>query len=472
MEKRFYDNDFEHFLQRSVKQHRMYPSDKIWRNIQAELHGKRSWPALTIITILVITALTISTILNNHPARAFQQHPFLVTAVEEEKATTPPTEAEQFSYAKITNRSIASEKNTVPIETVTDNTFTKGEIIASATPVTVKQPSVNPSPIVYSKLSVPQLNVAPDVIEQISANRKQSLVSPLTRTDLAVASSYINAASLQQAANKKSSLKKPELVNNHFSYSIPTISTRHKSQRFEYDIYITPSTSYRKLSDDKERNKYQLASGGNAPVAANYSTNVNDVVRHKPALGLEAGFAVLYGISKHVKLTAGLQFNVRQYYIDTYKSGIGAAAIAIVSGNRLDTVWQYSSFSNSNGYSQTKLDNKLYQISVPLGIQWEFFSRKRFGISAAGSIQPTYTLNKNLYIISTDYKFYTDGTPFLRKWNINSSAELDISYKVGDFKWHIGPQIRYQHLPTYSERYPIKEHRMDYGLKIGVTKAF
>ena len=107
---------------------------------------------------------------------------------------------------------------------------------------------------------------------------------------------------------------------------------------------------------------------------------------------------------------------------------------------------------------------------MPIGIQWDFLHYKKFGLSIGGSIEPTITLNKNVYLISTDYKYYTDGTPFLRKWNVNSSAELNLTYKAGKYQWYAGPQVRYQHLPTYNDQYPIKEFRMDYGFRIGFTK--
>ena len=206
------------------------------------------------------------------------------------------------------------------------------------------------------------------------------------------------------------------------------------------------------------------------PFNLSYTAGINDVVRHKPAIGYEVGGALLYKVSNRVRVKVGLQFNVRQYYIDAYQSLLSTASIAIVGGNGLDTMVSITSISNNNGYGKTKLDNKLYQISTPLGFEYDILNFKKFALTAGASIQPTYTLNKSLYVISTDYKYYTNGDPYLRKWNINSSVELNLSYKVGDYKIFIGPQVRYQHLPTYSDLYPIKEHRLDYGLKIGFTK--
>ena len=72
---------------------------------------------------------------------------------------------------------------------------------------------------------------------------------------------------------------------------------------------------------------------------------------------------------------------------------------------------------------------------------------------------------------TSDYKSYADGSSMLRKWNINSSLETTISYAVGNIEWKFGPQVRYQHLPGYSDPYPIKEYLVDYGFKLGFTKT-
>jgi hypothetical protein len=41
MEDHFNDTEFNQFLQNETEKHKMFPSDKIWRNIQHEMHGKK-----------------------------------------------------------------------------------------------------------------------------------------------------------------------------------------------------------------------------------------------------------------------------------------------------------------------------------------------------------------------------------------------------------------------------------------------
>ena len=61
MEKRNQLDAFEEFILDEVNEHKMYPSGRVWDNIRTEVQGNKSWPALTIIALTVLVALTVST---------------------------------------------------------------------------------------------------------------------------------------------------------------------------------------------------------------------------------------------------------------------------------------------------------------------------------------------------------------------------------------------------------------------------
>jgi hypothetical protein len=56
-----------------------------------------------------------------------------------------------------------------------------------------------------------------------------------------------------------------------------------------------------------------------------------------------------------------------------------------------------------------------------------------------------------------------------RKWNINTGFEIFAGYKTGKTDWRIGPQVRYQVFSSFDNKYPIKEHLFDFGVKLGLT---
>jgi hypothetical protein len=290
---------------------------------------------------------------------------------------------------------------------------------------------------------------------------------------------YLSPLTEQPVAENKPSIStKPDTHSSvddylkDFAYTV-TASPR-RNPRFGFQFYVTPSTSYRRLSDEKVKEVIQPAAAAarssNVPLSTS-TADVNEVVRHKPAVGIEMGFALLYTMGPRLKFKTGVQLNVRQYYIETFQSLTNdLATLSLINFRGVETVSFYSPYNNNTGYRQTQLDNKVYQLSVPVGIQWDAIQGKHFGVNTEASIQPTMTLNNNTYLLSTDYKHYTNGDPFIRKWNINTAVGFNLTYRVGNSSWQLGPQVRYQHLPTYSNAYPIREFLMDYGVRLAFTK--
>jgi hypothetical protein len=203
------------------------------------------------------------------------------------------------------------------------------------------------------------------------------------------------------------------------------------------------------------------------------NNGVNEVVRHRPALGLELGFSVLYSLSKRFQLTTGLQLNLRRFEIETFETRTrDLASMSLINTRGVETISFYSPYNNNAGYRATTLSNSMYQISAPVGIQWKVLDGKKWGLTAEASVQPTFTIQANTWLISSDYKHYTEGKDLLRKWNINTGAGVNLTYQTRTATFSVGPQIRYQHLPTYSNLYPVRENLIDYGIRFSITRPY
>lgn len=478
-----YQDEFEQFLQDEVKQHRMYPSDHIWKNIRTELHGYRAWPALTFISLFIITALTISTLLNNHPDRHLNiplvVQPIAVTSPQSVPASLISRAAkttktggyfQKIAAAQITAETFA-ETVFVPLQEllVTD---VKPATLAATTVKTGVSGFRRKNAKLSEQNSVPM--VALPVTAMITENENLAN-SPLDETIETVN----NPQSVSIAERKKEIPAQENQTADDFlkDFNYVTNKPIHRNSKFGFQIYITPSTSYRRLSDEKVKEIIQpaaqqaVSASQNVSLNPNISADVNNVVRHKPAFGLELGFAVLYNMTDRLKFKTGVQLNIRQYYIETFKSLTNdLTSLSLINNRGIETINFYSPFNNNTGYKKAQLDNKVYQLSIPLGVQWDIFQGKHLGLNTEASVQPTFTINNNTYLLSTDYKHYRDGADFIRKWNINTSVGLNLTYKTGIYSWQLGPQIRYQHLPTYSNVYPIKEYLMDYGIRLGFTR--
>lgn len=475
MDRKYYqDNEFEQFLQEELKDHRMYPADEAWNKIRTQMHGNPAWPALTVISLLVIVSLTISTLLIAPSADRFRfvvsNNPTKSIAAPVETRMHAPAPEEAYYHAiepnHITEQTITHLRE--PVATVPTGTNTDWQMgittINSSVITTV--PAMNEVLVAKNETkkeleeNVEALPLALKLNATETISSSAGLVGGLGQLQLAKSADE-NALSINLNDEKRT-----QPINNTISVPIP-------NKRIGFQFYITPSTSYRSLSDAQVKEIYQpnnIAASQNVPLALNYTAGVNEVVRHRPGMGLELGLAALYNINSRLKFKTGIQVNIRHYNIETFRANTGLATVSLINNGSVENFNMFSNYNNAGGFKQEQLDNKSFQVALPVGVQWDIIKGKQFGISAEATVQPTYSFNSNVFLLSTDFKNYADGNDFVRRWNINTSAGIHVNFKSGSNLWQLGPQIRYQHLPTYTNRYPIKEYLMDYGIRLAFTK--
>jgi hypothetical protein len=197
------------------------------------------------------------------------------------------------------------------------------------------------------------------------------------------------------------------------------------------------------------------------------------VVTHKPNIGFELGMAAKYPLTRNLKLLGGLQFNVNRYDIKAYTSFTSSVATIMFNGrtnNRPDSLNTYSRYSNSTtGYKSDWLQNYYIQIAAPFGVEMKLSGNDKVQFGVATTVQPTYVLGDRAFMISTDYKSYVEVPQLVRRWNVNTSLETFVGYSTGKLNWQVGPQVRYQLLSSFINKYPVKENLFDFGLKVGVS---
>jgi hypothetical protein len=437
MEKRNELDAFEEFLLDEVNEHRMYPSGRVWNNIRTEVQGKRSWPALTIIALTVLSALTISTFIGTQKTATIS----LASAVS--SAIIPTTNPEKPFTTYHSSAQFIASKNTK------ENSI-KQQVKAVAT-TTQKE-------IIETKIAYIEEPIAETTIETTKIPPANGILMD------AVVKETKNITLLPALIQQQ--------VNSDISNITPAAAVQ-KKKKYSVQFYATPSASFRELSDQKVKELIQPSLIA-IPLTSQGAQNptFNQAVKHRPAVGLELGFALSYQLTNKLQFKTGLQLNIRQYQIDTYEASANAATLSLLNGSRVQTVSVMSSYSNNAGFRTAQLDNKVYQIALPIGLDYQLVKFKKFGIHTQASIQPTYNINKNVYLLSTDYANYTAGNDYVRKFNINTSVGIQFSYQKGNTIWQLGPQIRYQTLPTYTNPYPIKENLIDYGFRIGWSKQF
>lgn len=484
-----YNDELEDFLREQADDHRMYPSDKLWRNIQVTLHGETRWPALTYISIFIIATLVATTLLMKPEVR-IEKNAAVYANVNTQGARPGTTLANnteapvnsplQHSYTdKITqytidavNDKVNKEHLTKGNKPVTTALFTDKNSIAlvhasqTLKPVLIPPTAVKRSEIIALNTTAAGSNSG-EVAKVITASKPASMYFSTL--------GFMNLPGLKMNSLVHTAVGN-NLDNEDLWRNYPLLNANDlilkKLSKFTFQFYVTPSLSYRQLTDAKGKAARSYTA---IPLSANYKIDINNIVKHTPSAGAEVGFALGYQLNNRFTVKSGLQFNVRQYNIEAYPAALPAPQTVdqqSENNNATDALAISASYTQSNS-RPIILRNRYYEIAAPVGIDYRVFANNTGSvtINVAATVQPTYTFDKEPFVITTDYKNYADGSALMRNWNINSSVEAYISYKLGPLRWQIGPQFRYQHLPTYGGGYPIRERLLDYGIKMGFTKS-
>lgn len=440
MEKRNQLDAFEEFILDEVNEHKMYPSGRVWANIRTEVQGNKSWPALTIIALTVLVALTVSTFIATQKSA-----PVVLTSNRLKPKNTSQSLEKPFTTYHSSAQILAS-KPTV-----------KTQVIEASSTMPSRVMDVEPTITLSTSNAI-------EAIESLTETKSERLEAANIITSIDPINKINNTSLLPALIHAQ--------VNHNFELAASATQIQ-KKKKYSVQFYATPSASFRVLNDQKVKELIQpslIAIPINSPVVQ--TTTFNQAVRHRPDIGLELGFTFNYPVTKRLQFKTGLQLNIRQYQIDTYETGANATTLALVNGGRVQNISVMSSYNNNVGFRAAQLNNKVYQLALPIGLDYQLLRFKKFGIHTQATIQPTYNVNKNVYLLSTDYANYAAGNDYVRKWNMNTSVGIQFSYQKGNTVWQLGPQIRYQALPTYNNPYPIKENLIDYGFRIGWSKQF
>jgi len=263
---------------------------------------------------------------------------------------------------------------------------------------------------------------------------------------------------VRQENKKDTELNTFELIKNigqHFTFlihnnidevkEINSVKISEKRSQFTYQIYATPSMDYRYANQKNTKNAMD--------------SNVSNL-----HLNFEAGGAILMNVSKYVRIKAGMQLNFSQIKNDNIQYNNGKADIASMY-NSVDLM--NNKFNNTSNIFK----NSTYQISIPIGTEFEIMSHNKLKWFAGATIQPSYLFVSNDHSVFTELNNKVYQQSMMREWNVNSSIETFINYDLkNNIELNVGPQIRYQFLSTYKNAFQQSERLYQFGLKIGISK--
>ena len=473
MENNFNNRDFEQFVKQNADQYRMFPSEKVWKNVHHALHTRRRWYGLGL-TVLLLTAGIVTWVMLSPSVRNNGPISFNSAAVSQNKPAEQNNTKAPILIA--TNKPADNKTHFVTTaDKLNENLFITGrdndvtDYENEQNRITAVLPNIN-EPVAISSSPVQiELPAKP----AIAYNKQTVSEKPVSNEMLTKAENISPLISENKIVENKEADKLPaDEKKDIYPLSIESVVNSYQHHRngkkLSWEVFISPTISYRKLSENKAFINSALANTN----TYNYYTSVADInslVTHKPDIGIQVGFNAGYPLSKSIKILAGLQFNVSKYDIRVSYSTGDVATIALNTGGGANSVSTISNYrNNTNGSKADWLRNFYFSASVPVGIELKLSGNNKTQVGVIGTVQPTFLLSDRAYLLTTDYKNYAQVPSLSRKLNMSTGFEIYAGISTGNINWRIGPQVRYQLKSSYVAKYPFKEHLFDFGLKLGV----
>jgi hypothetical protein len=445
MKERFlYDDDFEKQLKDKADQFKMYPSDKVWNEVYSSLHTRRR-RFVAGMTVLIGSILILAGSQLIFPSQQANRHS-IAAKINSPSKPVAGKDLQGFNTSGLVIADAANAKESI----VQGNQLSQSPFLISSAQSYRHSGSEEmietlPEKMVTTKTS------QPENLKASEASDQSFHMSEITENLLSTRN--IPAVNALDISPEKSA----------------TQLTHIRNDRFSWEIYITPTLNTHYLTGMDYQTMAQ--SMQSAPIMLVNVSNVNGFVDNTPVLGYNLGGNILYKLSKNISVKAGLEFSFNRYYIKAYNTGSPQASVALNTylgyiSDSLNSVQPTGTDKNPQHYQ-----NRYYQLSMPVGLEMKVAGNSRVQLHMGVSLQPSYLLNTDAYVLSDDYKGYTKDAQAFRRWNLNVGAEAFISYGVGNIRWELGPQVRYQIFSTYKNSYPLKENMLNYGIRIGITKT-
>ena len=467
MEQDFSRNDLEELLRERTGEYKMYPTERVWNSIYHRLHTRRKWHFIggSTFALMILAGVFVLMQDNSRPPSK------TISKVSDTKKTSPSTLSTHSSLLATWNRVGTTSSTNFKSITRRGNDF----LSFGDNPMNSK-----PALEVYDRAALAENEgVIPSVQTASSfqhADKAPVVSGPVTDNPGSVAEASNRILHLGMTGNDSLLTAKLEVNASALATGKKAIIPASAHSKYSWLFHFQPSVSFRTL---KSKAAIKTTNYGFI-VFDNNGYDINKLVDQRPSVGFELGTDLLYSLSSRLKLKAGLQFNYSRYTAQATYAAPRPALIALggpgtggIPQRAFPSTTSYINDASSTGSTPaTWIPDQRAELSAPLGAEFEVLHDQSVSWNVAGTFQPTYILNARAFLLSADYKSYVQDPNLLRRWNMNVAAETFLRFNRGKMQLQVGPQIRYQLMPSFMDSYPIKEHLYDIGFKIGITRTF
>ena len=526
MERRFDMTNFEQSLKEQADQFDLIPSKKVWHGIYNDLHPGSKWPSIAMGFVFLFTLLGIGHLNNTSkqfsgiiPSSENNESGYNSeqkisssgnSVTKEHQSIQPQSEAAKIisivekNETKINPASPVSENNeksqssaisTTPAQVIAlfPKEMNKGDHNGSALQANSEIFSKikdNDSQSVHfnsqknnlnnlndghsgeSKIDVSNIGMKNNIAENRSVNTDTEVSGASNNSDQnfginnnEVYNNYLPVFSTDALQSSSIDPMKEKNTSDQSGHKKPINIHKKRNEKIRWLYFVTPSITTATFIGKG------FSTPNSSPIILQNNQHSNGMI-YNPRLGYEVGTQMSYAFSKKWEFLIGAHLSYSGFNVISNQVHPTFATLMLKDqSSGLPYAQTFiTHYGNGEGQNQISLANYSLQVSLPVGLQYALFNNNKFQIKVASTIEPSFILKSNSYIISSDQRYYVNDPTLLRKINLNGNIGSYVTFKSNKVNWQIGPNFRYQLLSTYEDIYPIKEHLMDYGIRIGISR--
>lgn len=444
----FDTEDFERALKEHADRFFLIPSERVWKSIYNDIHPGSRWPSLAVGLFMVLTLFWIGNVNNEYPA--FNHQPAINQQVDQKKDLGHNNTELQISQ-------LSAEVSKLKVS---------GEELAAQRPHTINQnTAINLLTTTYSTASVdrkPEKDFMNEwhVSGPVEAANATTVVSRLIPESL---SSVRNTpAKNQQVVKSESSAKSSQIkrTTSGVDQVLSISSIMRKKLKWEF--------TFMPIISDVQFGGTNLNKINSTVINTPVSKHDMNIAKR---LGFITGANVYYPLSRRVSLTSGVHVIYTGYNIFSEIVQPNTTSLTFKDSNgKMFSKYYVSYYANDKRNHNTSITNYNLQLSVPVGAQVDILSRSKFKISLVSSVEPYMVLGNKAYLLSGDASSYVTDPDLVRRFNLSGNIGGMVHFSSNTTNWRIGPNFRYQVLSTYTDIYPVREHFINYGIQVGVSR--
>lgn len=459
IDRKFDMTNFEQSLKEHSDQFSMTPSKKVWQGLYNDLHPSKKWPSIAMLCMFIFSFLGIGYLNNNtNSNRSDKNENAIQNALEQSSVADIDNNSPKISSLSVASVNAEAQSSSPGKMAVVANNMAPKSRSFETNLVSLTDKAEQSLEIKEALQLTPPIEEKNTVLELQNEQNASIEINPIEYSlpDPKAA----EAMEIHNELLDKNLQVEKENTTEKVALKLPN------NPRFDLSVFITPTISSASFNKSGE-----VTHPGDKSLVALKPTEPRRYVIMNDRLGFKAGVQAGYRLGDNWQIVVAPQVSYSGYTVvsNTVQLSVNKLSLRDERGKVYSQNY-ITNYGNGKGDKDFGLNNYSLQFSVPIGMELQLWENNNAKISVATSAGPTFIIKSNAFLISSDGRNYLNDQSLMRNTNISGYMGVNFSFKSMSLRWKIGPSVSYQFLSTYKDIYPVKEHLIDYGIRIGISK--